>query len=91
MKPTIRVPYFEIGTKNGLIQRAVFSVDFALDEEKKEYYRNVIGELGERLHTCIDWEEGHFILQGKEERCPFLNFTVFPFSSAEILYITYSS
>lgn len=22
---------------------------------------------------CIDWEEGHFLLEGKEERCPFLN------------------
>ena len=31
------------------------------------------GELGRRMKTCIDWENGHFILQGKEERCPFLN------------------
>ena len=29
---------FEIGTKNGLIQQATFSVVFALDEEKKEWY-----------------------------------------------------
>ena len=44
-----------------------------VDDEKKEYYRNLSGELGERLNTGIDWKEGHFILQGKEERCPFLN------------------
>ena len=44
-----------------------------VDEERREAYRTVTGELGERLKKCIDWEEGHFILQGKEERCPFLN------------------
>ena len=44
-----------------------------VDEERRVCYRNVDGELGERLKNCIDWEEGHFILQGKEERCPFLN------------------
>ena len=44
-----------------------------VDEEKREMYRNVTGELGERLRTDIDWEDGHFILRGKEERCPFLN------------------
>ncbi|MBQ7797070.1 MAG: flagellin lysine-N-methylase, partial [Lachnospiraceae bacterium] len=44
-----------------------------VDEERLAAYREVDGELGERLKTCMDWEEGHFILQGKEERCPFLN------------------
>ncbi len=44
-----------------------------VDEEKREAYRKVTGALGERLRTCVDWEEGHFVLQGKEERCPFLN------------------
>ena len=44
-----------------------------VDEERRSAYREVEGALGERLRTCIDWEEGHFILQGKEERCPFLN------------------
>ncbi len=44
-----------------------------VDEERQAEYRRVTGELGNRLKTCIDWEEGHFILQGKEERCPFLN------------------
>ena len=44
-----------------------------VDEERLAEYREVDGELGERLKTCMDWEEGHFILQGKEERCPFLN------------------
>jgi len=44
-----------------------------VDDEKSAYYKTVSGELGERLRTCIDWKEGHFILQGKEERCPFLN------------------
>lgn len=44
-----------------------------VDEDKRSMYRNVPGELGERLKRCIDWEEGHFILQGEKERCPFLN------------------
>lgn len=44
-----------------------------VDDEKRQMYRNVDGELGEQLKKCIDWEEGYFILQGKEERCPFLN------------------
>lgn len=44
-----------------------------IDEDRREEYRKVSGALGERMKRCIDWEEGHFILQGKEERCPFLN------------------
>ena len=44
-----------------------------VDEDRREAYRKVGGDLGVRLRTCIDWEEGYFILQGKEERCPFLN------------------
>ena len=44
-----------------------------VDGERQDAYRSVTGEIGERLKQCIDWEEGHFILQGKEERCPFLN------------------
>lgn len=44
-----------------------------VDADRQKEYRKVTGELGERLKRCIDWEEGHFILQGKEERCPFLN------------------
>lgn len=47
-----------------------------IDEEQKAYYQRIsreAGALGTRLKSCIDWEEGHFILQGKEERCPFLN------------------
>ncbi len=44
-----------------------------INEEKLEFYRKVPGALGERFRRCIDWEEGHFLLEGKEERCPFLN------------------
>lgn len=44
-----------------------------IDEGKEAFYQNVPGELGARMKQLIDWEEGHFILQGKEERCPFLN------------------
>lgn len=44
-----------------------------IDEEKAKLYRQAQGDLGERMKRCIDWNEGHFILQGKEERCPFLN------------------
>jgi len=47
--------------------------EIEVDEERREMYRSVTGELGERLKNCVNWEEGHFILQGKEERCPFLN------------------
>ena len=44
-----------------------------VDEERQQYYRTVPGELGDRLSRMIDRERGCFILQGKEERCPFLN------------------
>lgn len=44
-----------------------------VDEDKRKFYGSLDGEFGRRLRNCIDWEEGHFILQGKEERCPFLN------------------
>lgn len=44
-----------------------------IDEERREMYRSLEGDLGERMRRCVDWEDGHFILQGKEERCPFLN------------------
>ena len=44
-----------------------------IDPERLEYYRHVPGELGRRLSSLIDRDRGCFILQGKEERCPFLN------------------
>ena len=50
-----------------------------INEEQKQIYAQFSdksgagSELGARMKTCIDWEEGHFILLGKEERCPFLN------------------
>lgn len=47
--------------------------EIEIDEEKKDFYRRMPGALGRRLEDSIDWEEGHFMLQGKEERCPFLN------------------
>ena len=44
-----------------------------IDPEMADYYRNLPGELGERLRRCIAWEETpHFILS-EGERCPFLN------------------
>ena len=44
-----------------------------IDPEMAEYYRNLPGELGERLRVNIAWEDPpHFIL-GEGERCPFLN------------------
>lgn len=44
-----------------------------IDSEMADCYRNLSGELGERLRRCIAWEETpHFILDEKE-RCPFLN------------------
>ena len=44
-----------------------------IDPEMAEYYRNLPGELGERLRANIAWEDPpHFIL-GEGERCPFLN------------------
>lgn len=44
-----------------------------IDDERRVWYRGLSGDLGERMRRSVDWEEGHFILQGKEERCPFLN------------------
>lgn len=44
-----------------------------IDEATAEYYKDVHGVLGERLHTQIEWGDvPHFRLT-KEERCPFLN------------------
>ena len=44
-----------------------------IDPETAEKYRDVGGELGERMKNCIEWcDEPHFILS-EEERCPFLN------------------
>ena len=43
-----------------------------IDEQTREKYRKVTGELGERLKQNIDDSDGsHFKLSG--ERCPFLN------------------
>lgn len=46
-----------------------------IDEETAEAYRTFPGAIGARMQKCIDFdaEPPHFILQGKEERCPFLN------------------
>lgn len=50
-----------------------------VDEAALARYKQVGGPLGEKLSRCIAFdgtEDGastHFILQGKEERCPFLN------------------
>ncbi|MBR5871210.1 MAG: flagellin lysine-N-methylase [Clostridia bacterium] len=46
-----------------------------IDEETVPQYRRQTGEIGERMRACIDFdsEPPHFILQGEEERCPFLN------------------
>lgn len=44
-----------------------------IDEKKQEEYEKVPGTLGDRLKKYIDRENGCFILQGEEERCPFLN------------------
>lgn len=44
-----------------------------IDPDKAEFYKNVPGEMGQRLRKNIEWgEEPHFIL-GEGERCPFLN------------------
>ncbi len=46
-----------------------------IDEETAESYSTFSGEIGARMQKCIDFdaEPPHFILQGEEERCPFLN------------------
>ena len=44
-----------------------------IDEESAERFKNVSGELGDKLRRCISDEgEPHFIL-AENERCPFLN------------------
>ena len=46
-----------------------------IDEETAPHYRKQTGDIGERMRACIDFDGDppHFILQGEEERCPFLN------------------
>ena len=45
-----------------------------VDGDSLAAYDQIGGEMGERLHKCIDrsGEMPHFIL-GEQERCPFLN------------------
>jgi len=45
-----------------------------IDEDTLHTYRQIEGELGQRLRRHIDWDcdAPHFIL-GERERCPFLN------------------
>ena len=45
-----------------------------VDEDSLAAYDQIGGEMGERLHKCIDrsGEMPHFILS-EQERCPFLN------------------
>ena len=45
-----------------------------VDGDSIAAYDQIGGEMGERLHKCIDrsGEMPHFIL-GEQERCPFLN------------------
>ena len=46
-----------------------------IDEETAEAYHTFPGAIGARMQKCIDFdaEPPHFVLQGDEERCPFLN------------------
>ncbi len=48
-----------------------------INEKQKQIYQayadQTQNELSERMKSCIDWEKGCFILQGENERCPFLN------------------
>lgn len=46
-----------------------------IDEETAARYRTFPGEIGERMRDQIDFaaEPPHFVLQGEDERCPFLN------------------
>lgn len=47
-----------------------------VDPDSLANYERVVGPLGEKLAHCIKREEdgtAHFILEGEEERCPFLN------------------
>jgi len=46
-----------------------------IDEKTAAVYRTCSGEIGDRMHENIDFdaEPPHFILQGEQERCPFLN------------------
>ena len=45
-----------------------------IDEDTREYYRTVSGEIGKRLAENIaDGEDGSCFRLGESERCPFLN------------------
>lgn len=45
-----------------------------IDEDTREYYRTVSGEIGKRLaENIVDGDETSFFKMGEHERCPFLN------------------
>lgn len=46
-----------------------------IDADTAAVYRTCSGEIGQRMRETIDFDADppHFILQGEEERCPFLN------------------
>ena len=46
-----------------------------IDDKTAQCYRTFLGKIGDRMRTNIDFsaDPPHFILQGTEERCPFLN------------------
>ncbi len=46
-----------------------------IDEKTAQAYRTFPGEIGDRMREHIDFtaDPPHFVLQGDEERCPFLN------------------
>ena len=46
-----------------------------IDDKTAQCYRTVPGEIGERMRANIDFsaDPPHFVLQGTQERCPFLN------------------
>lgn len=44
-----------------------------IDADKLKEYKRIKGPIGQRLKHDIDWDNGCFLLQGEEERCPFLN------------------
>ena len=44
-----------------------------IDEDTARYYCSVTGSVGEKLRSSISFDDcPHFLLSGREERCPFL-------------------
>ncbi len=50
-----------------------FGWEIDIDEDTYSYYKNMEGEIGERLRACISPDESHTVRMDERGCCPFLN------------------